>query len=108
MCLPIGAHLLKARLFKACLVPGNVALWFVLSISSSQTLIPSRGLLPPVRSLFSCFGVRSLPPGEILKSGVVISFRVSVSEFVNVYHPPKRVSEKEDPKRIEVPEVTQI
>ena len=47
--------------------------------TSSPKLIPTLGFLPPGYSLFSCAFLCFLPPGEILKSGVGITFGVPIS-----------------------------
>ena len=49
-------------------------------ISSSQKLIPTPGFLPPGCSLFSSVLQCFISPGEILKSGVGITF------WIPVYH----------------------
>ena len=46
--------------------------------TSSPKLIPTPGFLPPGYSLFSSAFLCFLPPGEILKSGVGITFGVPI------------------------------
>ena len=53
--------------------------------SSSPKLIPTPGFLPPGYSLFSCVFLCFLPPGEILKSGVGITFGIPTSGPADTY-----------------------
>ena len=62
----------------------------IISITSSPKLIPTPGFLLPGYSLFSCVFLCFLPPGEILKSGVGITFGVPVLHdttlfIINIY-----------------------
>ena len=56
------------------------------SITSSQKLILTPGFLPPGYSLFSCVFLCFLPPGEILKSGVGITFGIPILLSYYYYH----------------------
>ena len=53
---------------------------------SSPKLIPTPGFLPPGYSLFSCVFLCFLPPGEILKSGVGITFGIPNILFYTIMY----------------------
>ena len=50
----------------------------IMITTSSPKLIPTPGFLPPGYCLFSCVFLCFLPPGEILKSGVGITFGIPI------------------------------
>ena len=58
--------------------------------TSSPKLIPTPGFLPPGYSLFSCVFLCFLTPGEILKSGVGITFWGSYTITIIRRHPWRR------------------